>query len=290
LLTHFKQMSDIAAASPGHEAPFDGSGSRLLCASVRPAWACRAWAPSISLLEDQTGMATGHTLKLLVLTMTLAGLAGCLSPGATEAPAGVNLDGPWKLDRSASDDPQKTLDKLRSYAARDAARRPTSAVQQTGMGRRGRGAQPPTPTSPDADDLSGVSRPTAGDILTHSPAMHALQSFIQHGDYLTVRQGPEHFVLDYGSFGRSFTPGTHSVVSSEMGVADQVTGWKGKSYVIDVKPQVGAATTEEYALSDDKQHLIVKLHVGGSDLPGFDLKQVYARTNEVLPHSMPTND
>jgi hypothetical protein len=287
---HFKQMSDIAAASPGHEAPLGGSISRVLRASARPARVCRAWAPSVSLLEDQTGMATGHTLKLLVLTMTLTGaLAGCLSPGATEAPAGVHLDGPWKLDRSASDDPQKTLDKLRSYAARNAARRPPTTIQQAGMGRRGPGAPLPT-TGPDADDPSALSRPTATDILTHSPAMHELQSFIQHGDYLTVRQGPEHFVLDYGSFGRSFTPGAHSVVSSEMGVADQVTGWKGKSFVIDVKPQVGASTTEEYALSDDKQHLIVKLHVGSSDLPGYDLKQVYARTDEALPRSMPTND
>src|SRR5215472_779459 len=44
-------------------------------------------------------------------------LGGCgttnLKP---DAPPGANLAGSWKLDHSASDDPQKTLDHMRSQA------------------------------------------------------------------------------------------------------------------------------------------------------------------------------
>jgi hypothetical protein len=126
--------------------------------------------------------------------------------------------------------------------------------------------------------------------LAYNPGMKALQEFLHHGDYLTVRQEPDHFVLDYGTSGRTFTPGAHSVISAETGVADQTTGWKSGNFVINVRPQVGPAITETYGLSDDKKHLVVKLHVNATDLPAIDLKQVYAHTDESLPRSMPTND
>ena len=51
----------------------------------------------------------------LVLLCTAALLSGCAGHGlAEDAPPGVNLAGAWKLDHSASDDPQKTLDHMRA--------------------------------------------------------------------------------------------------------------------------------------------------------------------------------
>jgi hypothetical protein len=238
-------------------------------------------------------MARGQTLKLLVLTTCLTGmLAGCLSAGSAEAPAGVRLDGAWKLDRSASDDPQKQIDKLRQVAAKLAQRRgPTiqpGASPREGGSRRG---QPRTVDSqPDDQTLLGMARPTAGDLLKNSQAMHELMAFLAHGDFLTVQQDPERFELKYGESGRSFTPGAKSVVSAETGVADQVSGWQGKAYVINVRPQVGPSVMEEYSMSDDQKHLVVKLHVESSELPAVDLKLVYARVNAVGPRAMPSND
>jgi hypothetical protein len=239
-------------------------------------------------------MATGQTLKLLVLSTLLAGtLAGCLSAGSAQAPEGVRMDGPWKLDHNVSDDPQKEIDKLRQYAAKMARRRvtmgqPDPAPHEGGRGGRGQPRSQDPQQLPDDQTLS--PRPGAADILTNSQAMHELMAFLQRGDYLTVRQDPEHFELQYGSTGRSFTPGAKSVVSAETGVADQVSGWKGKVYVIDVRPQVGPSITEEYSLSEDQKHLVVKLHVGSSELPAVDLKQVFARVPEVGPRALPTND
>lgn len=234
-------------------------------------------------------MATGQSLKLVVLAATLAAsviLTGCMSAGSPQAPPGLRLDGAWKLDRSASDDPQKQIDKLREAVAKIARRRAPS-MPPPGPG--GRGMRGPR-TAPDTDDQDTSLRGAPADYLSHSPTMHELMDFITRGDYLTVRQETDSFGLQFGSSARSFTPGGHSVVSAETGVADQVSGWKGKAYVIDIKPQVGPAITESYSLSDDQKNLIVKLHVAGSDLPAVDLKEVYAHTAESAPRALPTNE
>ena len=56
----------------------------------------------------------GGVLLCAAAATTLAGCAGSrLSP---DAPAGVNLAGAWKLNRSASDDPQKVLNRMRAEA------------------------------------------------------------------------------------------------------------------------------------------------------------------------------
>jgi hypothetical protein len=236
-------------------------------------------------------MAIGRTLQILVCSTALSGaLGGCLSAGNAQAPAGVRLEGSWKLDRSASDDPQKQLDKLREASARNARRFARTVAQQQGQaqqpsGRGGSRRGGPAPGG-DTEDIS-MRAPLE---LQYNPEMQTLQAFLRHGDYLTVRQDPEHFVLDYGSSGRTYTPGAHSVVSNDYGVADQVSGWKGSEYVISLRPQVGPGIDEQYGLSPDRQHLVVKLHIDSTDLPAVDLKQVYVRTDEILPRSMPSND
>jgi hypothetical protein len=120
--------------------------------------------------------------------------------------------------------------------------------------------------------------------------MHVLMANISRGDFLTVRQTLEQIVLDYGSSVRAFTPGGHSVVSAESGVADQTSGWKGKVYLIEIRPQLGPEVIEQYGLSQDGKHLVVKLHLGGGELPRVDLTRVYDPTTEVAPRALPTND
>src|SRR5256885_14766462 len=63
----------------------------------------------------------GGVLLCAAAATTLAGCAGSrLSP---DAPAGITLAGAWKLNRSASDDPQKVLDRMRAEAFRRVGRR-----------------------------------------------------------------------------------------------------------------------------------------------------------------------
>jgi hypothetical protein len=119
---------------------------------------------------------------------------------------------------------------------------------------------------------------------------HVLLTSVARGDLLTVRQGPGQFALDYGTSQRSFTPGAHSVVSAESGVADQTSGWKGREYVINVRGQLGPDVTERYGLSADGRHLVAKLHIATEELSAVDLTRVYDPTNEAAPRQLPTND
>jgi hypothetical protein len=120
--------------------------------------------------------------------------------------------------------------------------------------------------------------------------MHALRDVMQRSDYLTIRQSPEQISFDYGTTARTYTPGGHSVVSSENGVADQTSGWSGKAYVILIRPQLGPPFSEEYALSPDGKQLIVKTHIGPFELQKVNLTRVYDATSAVVPNSGPSNE
>lgn len=230
-----------------------------------------------------------------------AALAGCAGGPKAETPAGVMLSGSWKLDHALSDDPQQVIATMRAQARKIIARQsggmdeaPRSAPGgRGGRGGGGAGGAQSTDANPAVtpDEVSaggpGAHRP---DPLQYSPMMHALAAVIARGDFLTVRQSNEEMVLDYGTTVRSFTPGAHSVVSAEMGVADQVSGWKGRDYVIDVKAQLGPNITDSLGLSSDGKRLIEKLHIGPAELPAISLTRVYERSAETAPRAPPTSD
>src|SRR5216110_1142155 len=158
----------------------------------------------------------GTVLLCTAAATTLAGCAGSrLSP---DAPAGVNLAGAWKLNRTAGDDPQKVLDQMRAGGPRT--------------------SQPDAPLEEDPAPVRAAHGAARPDPLLRSPMAHVLLMSVARGDFLTVRQRPGQFVLDYGASQRSFIPGARSVVSAESGVADQTSGWKGREYVIDVRGQL----------------------------------------------------
>jgi hypothetical protein len=117
-----------------------------------------------------------------------------------------------------------------------------------------------------------------------------LQADLARAESLTIRQEPDRFTLDYGSAVRSFTPGGVSVVSAAWGVADQSSGWKGREFVIEVKPQMGVATVESFSLADDGKHLVEQLRMGGGEFPTVKLKRVYDRADHPVPRDVPTSD
>lgn len=241
-----------------------------------------------------------------LLACAVAALAGCAGGPKAEMPAGVSLAGSWRLNRAASDDPQQVIAKMRAQALKIMARSGMGQEETPRSGAGGRGgagghgggggdaggAQPDTnpaltPEEPTAGGGHGARRP---DPLKYSPMMHALSAVLARGDFLTLRQSSEELVFDYGTTARSFSPGTHSVVSAEMGVADQVSGWEGRDYVIKIKAQLGPNIVDRYGLSPDGQRLIEKLRIGPAELPAVALTRVYERTTETAPRAPPTTD
>jgi hypothetical protein len=232
------------------------------------------------------------TVRAALVLLCAALLPGCAgSRLAEDAPPGVNLAGAWKLDHSASDDPQKILDHMRAQAMKIIGHPPQPVVTMPNHG--GRQGQAPAQSPDGGADAVLAQPPTPGahfDPLQHSPMAHVILKTVARGDFLTVRQGPGEFVLDYGTSRRTFTPGQHSVVSVEGGVGDQTSGWKGREYVIEVKAQNGPLVTEEYGLSPDGKELLAKLHIGSAELPAVSLTRVYRPTDESAPHQLPTSD
>jgi len=230
-----------------------------------------------------------------LLACTAAALAGCAAGPKAETPAGVSLAGIWKLNHSLSDDPQQLIAKMRAQALKIVARSSVGPDETARGGRGGRGGatgtqspdvNPLTPDEP-SPDARGAHRP---DPLQYSPMLHTLTEAIARGDFLTVRQSSGQLVFDYGTTARTFIPGAHSVVSAQMGVADQTSGWEGRDYVIHIKAQVGPNVEDRYGLSNDGQRLIEKLRIGPAELPAVALTRVYERTTETAPRAVPTSD
>jgi hypothetical protein len=204
----------------------------------------------------------------IALCAAITALGGCGGPSLKpDTPPGANLAGSWKLDHTASDDPQKLLEHMRSEASHILSRQFQAAQAQ------GQSVAPPH-----------------GDPLRRSPMAHIIEAAVDRGDFLTIRQGPSEFVLDYGATRRNFTPGAHSVVSTEGGVGDQTSGWNGREYVIVIRGQMSPDITESYGLSADGKRLVQKLHIGEGELPAVTLTRMYNPTTEAAPRQLPTND
>ena len=236
-------------------------------------------------------------LQASLLLGAAAVVAGCAGGPKAEAPAGVSLAGSWRLNHSLGDDPQRVIAKMQAQALKIISRSNGGMDEVPRGGTGGRGgagdAQAPdanpalTPDEPAPGSGRGAHRP---DPLRYSPMMNTLKAILARGDFLTVRQSSEELVFDYGTTARTFTPGAHSVVSAQMGVADQTSGWEGREYAIYIKAQLGPNIVDRYALSPDGKVLTEKLRIGPAELPAVALIRVYERTTESTPRAPPTND
>lgn len=221
------------------------------------------------------------TARLCAVVLAAAALCGC---GGTrvnpETPAGVNLAGTWKLDAQASQNPQAMIDRIhqdflkrmRRYGPQmDESELPDISPEPTGPERgAGRHAGAPSSGSQRSDQRVRASRmQRASYEVALGPQLHV--------EGLTIEQSATRVVFIRGSWRRSFTPGGQSVVSVADGVADQRSGWSGRDYVIEVRPQVGPRVIERYGLSADNRQLVEKFTLTEEGLPKLEFTRVYVR-------------
>jgi hypothetical protein len=200
-------------------------------------------------------------------------LAGCSGAGslAPDGPSHVDLSGTWRLDRALSDDPEKIYARILQQRAARYAEMMGAQSSQGGAA----GAAPPDPNSPQSPDMQTA---ISGSHL--NPYELGVFGTIPRGDVLTIRQSPGEMTISDGTTGRSFTPGTKSVVSVPEGVADQHSGWKSRAYVIDVKANAGPETIERYHLSEDGTKLLADIESHGGNMPSMNIKRVYERLGD----------
>jgi hypothetical protein len=235
-------------------------------------------------------------LRLALATSAFALLAACGAPHLEpDIPAGVNLAGSWRLQRQGSQDPNALITAIVEKEMKHMRRRfddiadDDEAVEtqrggpdgsgggggQGGGGRRG-GASGSSESRPTSGGTGRGFRPRGGmAAYIRTQYTQALGPLLS-GESLVIEHSPDRFTIARGDSRRTYTPGGHSVVSVTDGVADQTSGWKGREYVIDVRPQVGPHVTERYGLTADGQ-LIEKIWLGGDELPKLEFTRVYEK-------------
>jgi hypothetical protein len=238
--------------------------------------------------------------RFWTLAALCAALIGCGSLGRYESSPRhtVDLSGNWTLNRAASEDPKPVIDGLRPKPTSRRWQMPddddsgpqdggSSGPQPGGGGTGGRGSRSRRGS---ANEQPQYAYRSGNEAFSHGMVLKMLSADIARAENLTIHQSPDRLTIDYGNSIRSFTPGARSVVSAAWGVADQSSGWKGKEFVIAVKPQSGVATTETFSLSDDGKHLLEDLRMGGGDFPAIRLKRVYDQADHPVQRTVPTSD
>ena len=159
-----------------------------------------------------------------------------------------------------------------------------------GGGRRqgGRGSQGQGSQLPGSD--SGLGLPEEARPQPYRPPIDMQQAELAGGSFLRIDQRPDEMIIQNGVTTRSFTPGVKSVVSVSSGVADQSSGWKGKDYLVEIKPQVGPRILERYRLSDDGKQLTQTINISSEGrVPAVSVTRVYT-AGGTPPSAVPIGD
>ena len=255
---------------------------------------------------------TSVRATLLRTSLVLAALAlGACSGGPgnlkPETPTGVNLAGNWILNRQASQDPQAMIEVIRQKELKQMMKRrrdyvdsvdgeelpdidtsptPSGSSGSRRGSSRGGGGQQQTSERGSGDEGSGQER--RGRFMPRLPYGPALGAALT-ADTMKIEQSATRFVITRGDDRRSFTPGGDSVVSVPNGVADQHSGWSGRDYVIDVRPQLGTRVVERYGLSAGGRQLVETFTLTGEGWPKLEFTRVYD-SGTLTPRVLPTSN
>jgi hypothetical protein len=205
---------------------------------------------------------TRRYLGTLSSTLLLTSLVACGTVRVHELPpSGYSIAGVWELNAALSADTDKSL----------AAVQPKPRFGP-GSGRGGQPAPeiindpttdlPPIDTSPAGSRKHSATYGNGGQNNVYIPPLDFQTNALLGGQWLVIRQTDAEVDIANAAESRSFTPGEKSVVSVPSGVADQVTGWSGRDYVVELTPQIGPAVKETYTLTADGRQLRVAINIG----------------------------
>ncbi len=232
------------------------------------------------------------TSVALSLAIAAFAVAGCATT-SDQAPPGLSLAGTWKLNPQLSTNTRKALQQLVPKAPRNRSGSPNGEdTADSSAGAGGGGPGPDTGPGPGTGQrYRSRTAPSEGDENFGIPIDISLQrSVLSGGDYLRIQQRPDEFVVWNGDTTNSYVPGEKSVVSVPSGVADQRSGWKGREYRIEIRPQVGPRVTESFRLSKDGRQLIETIVVGSEGrVRRLEVTRVYDPATDV-PTIVPAGD
>ncbi|HTV77955.1 MAG TPA: hypothetical protein VMF03_06835, partial [Steroidobacteraceae bacterium] len=148
---------------------------------------------------------------------------------------------------------------------------------------------PPIDTRPGREGQAMYESYSRNDRNAYRPPLDFQNNALLGGQWLKIHQSDSEVTIVNAATSRSFTPGERSVVSVPSGVADQVAGWSGRDFVVQVRPQIGPEVRETYTLSPDGKQLLVKINVAseGRNL-AMKVSRVYDRSSRDPAQLHPT--
>ncbi len=198
-------------------------------------------------------------------------LAGTAIATAVEMP---NISGGWRLNKDASDDPEKAMKEARSSGGGSPYGGGGGGMGRGGRGHGGGGGWGHGGRGGDSGDSASA---TAGGWFV---ALDSLQ--IQHEEpKLTITDAAGRVRVVY-------TDGRKTEEERSHGGTTAVTAsWKDGHLEIVSKPENGGKIVETYAIAADRSLLIVTTKVEGGRGPGFTVRRVYDAVPPGAPKPTP---
>jgi hypothetical protein len=234
-------------------------------------------------------------VRLSTTVLTVACVAGVSLAVAADlkraAPKDVDLTGLWKINPELSDDPQQAVVKKRTDN--------TSGGPITGR-RRGGGVTVGTGGTGDVfgDILAGTIGGTIGrggtvrrtgggesdrpegDPEPTDTRRVPLDSFLATREQLEIDQQPEAVTISSVDETNTCKPGEVGKAPTPSGeMVDQRCGWKGATWVTELKAPDGVTRVNRYELRKNDQQLVMisEIKGGKTELAGLQIKRVYDR-------------
>jgi hypothetical protein len=225
-----------------------------------------------------------HFLRTVCGGLMLTSLGGCMMSHVHELPPpNYTIEGVWELNPVLSSDPDKVLAAVQPKPR-------TGPGSGRGPGQEGPAPEvindpttdlPPIDTTPGHEGQAIYRSNAVNDRYAYRPPLDFQNNALLGGQWLKIHQTDAEVSISNAATNRSFTPGERSVVSVPSGVADQVAGWSGRDFLIEVRPQIGPQVQETYTLSPDGKQLLVKITVASEGRNrAMKLTRVYDRSTK----------
>lgn len=217
-------------------------------------------------------------------------VAGCTAHRLlATAPAGLRLSGNWVLEPAASEDTAQVIAHLRAEISTSLHAQPAHGGGGFAGGGTRRRVMGPGAAAPGGGGRTGPQASAAARVPP-MPGAALIREFLANvpGNRLTITVAPGSVTVTSGDSSQQYTPGVQTAVEWGRISAAQISGWQGRRYVIDTRPEWGPAITQSYALAPDGM-LVVTLRLQGNGIEAI-LTRRYRRTKHAPPVLLPTSD
>ncbi len=248
-----------------------------------------------------------HSSRVLCLCAAAlaASLSGCgtVQLKAVPPPNPPQLAGNWTLDPANSEHVDAAVNSLEAQLRRLVARARQAA---------GRAAQrPPEPerrprqrpaqdggqsagTPPAGADAGGANAVQEPSVEVSAPLLGAawVREFIAHvpvGDYLGIGMTPGLVTVRSAAGSQQCSLGITTAMTFGKSPANEVCGWDGQAFLIQILPLLGPRLTERFALAPDGE-LAMTLHLSGHGIDVRLTRRYRRNPNAAPPVLLPTSD